>query len=185
MNPIIFIWLIYASWLILLAYLIVAALGDKQNTGEHPLQNFGILFIVIISFMLPHIKIFRFLNFDPVSPVQSSIGVILCLTGIAIKIWGRQQLGKNRSQAVSVKEGHELVTSGPYNYVRHPMYSGGFIAILGSAVVMGGAWIFLLVFLGAIFFWRAGAEDRLMEMQFPDEYPGYKSRTKALIPFVW
>jgi protein-S-isoprenylcysteine O-methyltransferase len=185
MNSIIFAWLIYASWLILLVYLIVAAAGTKHDTGEHPLQNFGILFIVIISFMLPHVKIFRFLNFDPVSPVQSSIGVILCFTGLGINIWGRQQLGKNWSQAVSAKERQELVISGPYNYIRHPMYSGGFLAILGSAVVMGGAWIFLLVFLGPIFFWRVGAEDKLMEMQFPNEYPGYKKRTKALIPYVW
>ncbi|MGA7720574.1 MAG: isoprenylcysteine carboxylmethyltransferase family protein [Ignavibacteriaceae bacterium] len=185
MNSIIFAWLIYASWLILLVYLIVAAAGTKHDTGEHPLRNFGILFVVIISFMLPHIKIFRFLNFDPVSSVQSCIGVILCFTGLGINIWGRQQLGKNWSRADSTKGRQKLVISGPYSYIRHPMYSGGFLAILGSAVVMGGAWIFLLVFLGPIFFWRVGAEDRLLEQQFPDEYPEYKKRTKALIPFVW
>jgi protein-S-isoprenylcysteine O-methyltransferase Ste14 len=78
-----------------------------------------------------------------------------------------------------------LVASGPYRYVRHPMYCGGFIAALGSAIISGGAWIFLLVFLGAIFLRRAGAEDKLMEEQFPNEYPDYKKRTRALIPFVW
>jgi protein-S-isoprenylcysteine O-methyltransferase len=46
-------------------------------------------------------------------------------------------------------------------------------------------WIVLLVILGAIFLWRVGAEDKLMEQQFPNEYPDYKKRTKALIPFVW
>ena len=65
------------------------------------------------------------------------------------------------------------------------MYTGGFIACLGSAIVAGGAFVFLLVFLGAIFLWRVGAEDKLMEQQFPNEYPDYKKRTKAVIPFLW
>jgi protein-S-isoprenylcysteine O-methyltransferase Ste14 len=77
------------------------------------------------------------------------------------------------------------VTSGPYRYVRHPMYAGGLLACTGSAIVAGGAWIFLLVILGALFLWRAGAEDKLMAQQFANEYPAYKKRTKALIPFVW
>lgn len=65
------------------------------------------------------------------------------------------------------------------------MYAGGVIACIGSAIGGGGAWIFLLVILGAIFLWRVGAEDTLMAQQFPNEYPDYKKRTKALIPFVW
>jgi protein-S-isoprenylcysteine O-methyltransferase Ste14 len=84
-----------------------------------------------------------------------------------------------------MKEGHGLVTSGPYRYVRHPMYTGGFIACLGSAIVCGGAFVFLLVILGSLFLWRVSAEDKLMAQQFPTEYPDYKKRTKALIPFVW
>jgi protein-S-isoprenylcysteine O-methyltransferase Ste14 len=65
------------------------------------------------------------------------------------------------------------------------MYAGCLVARIGSAIVCGGAWIFLLVILGALFLWRVGAEDKLMEQQFPNEYPGYKKRTWALIPFVW
>jgi protein-S-isoprenylcysteine O-methyltransferase len=65
------------------------------------------------------------------------------------------------------------------------MYTGGFIAAIGSAIVCGGAFVFLLVLLGGIFLWRVGAEDKLMERQFPNDYPAYRQRTKALIPFVW
>jgi protein-S-isoprenylcysteine O-methyltransferase len=65
------------------------------------------------------------------------------------------------------------------------MYTGGLVACIGSAIVCAGAWIFLLVALGALFLWRVGAEDKLMAQQFPNEYPDYKRRTKALIPFVW
>jgi protein-S-isoprenylcysteine O-methyltransferase len=180
-----FIWLIYAFWLILIGYLIVSAIGVKPDSQGHLLQSFGLLLAIIVSFLLPHLPMFNFLNFAPVNPVVSSIGVILCGAGMAFLVWARQHLGKNWSQTVSVKVGHDLVTSGPYRYVRHPMYTGGFVAAIGSAIVCGGAWILLLVILGVIFLWRVGAEDRLMAQLFPNEFPDYKKRTKALIPFVW
>jgi protein-S-isoprenylcysteine O-methyltransferase Ste14 len=185
MNPSVFIWLIYALWLILIVYLTVSGVSAKKDTEAHLSQSFGLMFAIIAAFLLPRLSIFHFLNFAPVNPVVSSIGVVLCAAGMAFQVWARQHLGKNRSQTVSAKEGHELVTSGPYRFVRHPMYAGGFIACIGSAIVVGGAWIFLLVFVGAIFLWRVGAEDKLMEQQFPNEYPEYKKRTKALIPFIW
>ncbi|SEC73752.1 Protein-S-isoprenylcysteine O-methyltransferase Ste14 [Rhizobiales bacterium GAS188] len=185
MNPSIFIWIIYALWIILIAYLVVSAKGAKQDTEGHLLQSFGLLFAIIAAFLLPYLPIFSFVNFAPVNPVVSSIGVIVYIVGMVFFVSARQHLGRNWSQTVSAKKGHELVTSGPYQYVRHPMYTGGVIACIGSAIVGGGAWIFLLVILGAIFIWRVGAEDKLMEQQFPNEFPDYKKRTKALIPFVW
>jgi protein-S-isoprenylcysteine O-methyltransferase Ste14 len=181
----IFMRIIYAFWFVLIIYLIVSAIGVKQETTGHLAQSFGLLLAIIVAFLLPHLPIFHFLNFAPVNAVVSSIGVILCAAGIAFLVWGRQHLGKNWSQTVAVKKGHELVTSGPYRCVRHPMYAGGLVAGIGSAIVCGGAWIFLLVILGALFLWRVGAEDKLMEQQFPNEYPDYKQRTWALIPFVW
>ncbi len=166
-------------------YLTVTAVGVKRDTETHLSQKFGISFAIIAAFMLPHLRIFRFVKFAPVNPVLSSFGVIVCAAGMAVLVRARQHLGRNWSQTVTTKVGHELVTSGPYRYVRHPMYAGGFLACLGSAIVCGGAFVFLLVILGAIFLRRVGAEDRLMEQQFPNEYPEYKKRTKAVIPFVW
>ncbi len=185
MNAPISLWIISALWLLLIAYLSVSAIGVKQEPQGHLLQSFGLLFAIVAAFLLPYLPIFRFLHFAPAGPVRSSIGVLLCAAGIALLVWARQHLGKNWSQTVSIKIGHELVTSGPYRYVRHPMYAGGLIACIGSAMVGGGVWIFLLVILGSLFLWRVGAEDRLMAQQFPNEYPDYKKRTKALIPFVW
>jgi protein-S-isoprenylcysteine O-methyltransferase Ste14 len=185
MNPSIFIWIIYALWLILVAYLTVSAIGVKREPQRHLLQSFGLMLAIIAAFLLPYLPIFSFVNFAPVNPVLSGVGVILCVAGITFLVWARQHLGKNWSQTVSAKIGHELVMSGPYRYVRHPMYAGGLLAALGSAIVCGGAFIFLLVILGAFFLWRVVAEDKLMEEQFPNEYPEYKKRTKALIPFIW
>jgi len=185
MHSSIFIWLIDALWLILLAYLIIAARGVKPDTRGHVWQSVGLLLAIVAAFLLPHLPVFRFLHFAPVNPVVSGLGVVLCAAGMAVLVSARRHLGRNWSQTVSTKKGHELVTSGPYRHVRHPMYAGGVIACIGSAIGGGGAWIFLLVILGAIFLWRVGAEDTLMAQQFPNEYPDYKKRTKALIPFVW
>ncbi len=185
MKPLIFFWTIYAIWFIVIVYLIVAGIGVKQETKGHLLQSFGLMFAIIAAFLLPFIPVFYFLNFAPVNLLLNIIGVVLCAAGMACLVWARQRLGRNWSQTVSVKKEPELVTSGPYRYVRHPMYAGGLLAAIGSAIVCGGGWIFLLLILGAIFLWRMDEEDKLMAQQFPSEYPAYKKRTKALIPFVW
>jgi protein-S-isoprenylcysteine O-methyltransferase Ste14 len=102
---------------------------------------------------------------------------------MAFLVWARHHLSTNWSQTVAVKQGHELVSSGPCRYVRHPMYTGGLVACIGSSIAAGGAWIFLI--LGTIFVWRVGAEDKLMAQQFPNEYPDYRRQTKALLPCIW
>ena len=184
-NSTISILVIYALWLILIAYLTFSAIGVKQETQGHLSQSVGLTLAIIAAFLLPRLPIFHFLNFTSVNPVVSNFGVILCAAGMAFLVWARRHLGRNWSQTVSIKKGHELVTSGPYRYVRHPMYTGGLVACIGSAIVGGGPWIFLLIILGGLFLWRVGAEDKLMTQLFPNEYPNYKKRTKALIPFVW
>ncbi|WP_189347833.1 MULTISPECIES: isoprenylcysteine carboxylmethyltransferase family protein [unclassified Mesorhizobium] len=181
----IFIWLIYAAWILLIVYLTIQAAGVKRDTRPHLLQSFALLFAVIVAFLLPHLRAFAFVNFAPVGPALAGIGVVVTLAGMAFLVWARQSLGRNWSQTVSAKQDHELVTSGPYRYVRHPMYTGGMVAGIGSAIVVGGGFIFLLILLGSLFLWRVGAEDRLLAVQFPNEFPAYARRTKALIPFVW
>ncbi|AZO42835.1 isoprenylcysteine carboxylmethyltransferase family protein [Mesorhizobium sp. M7D.F.Ca.US.005.01.1.1] len=181
----VFIWFVYAAWLLLIVYLTVSAIGVKRDTEEHMPQRLGLMVAMIVAFLLPHLSTFRFVNFAPVNAALSSIGVMVTAAGMAFLVWARQSLGSNWSQIVSAKQGHELVTSGPYRYVRHPMYSGGLVACIGSAIVAGDGFVFLLILLGSIFLWRVGAEDRLLAQQFPAEFPGYARRTKALIPFVW
>jgi protein-S-isoprenylcysteine O-methyltransferase Ste14 len=185
MDPAIVIWIVYALWGALIVYLTVAAFGANRDTEQHLSQSLGLMFAIIAAFLLPHLPAFDFVNYAPVRPVLSVIGILICLAGMALLVAARQALGPNWSQTVSAKEGHELVMSGPYRYVRHPMYTGGLIAALGSAIVVGGPFVFLLLLLGSLFLWRVRAEDRLMVEQFPAEYPAYMQRTKALIPLVW
>lgn len=181
----IFSWIIDLCWLGLLAYLIAAARGVKPDARACPGQSVGLLIAVLVAFALPSLPVFHVLHTASADPVVRGVGVALCGAGIGILVWGRRHLGRNWSQTVTTKEGHELVTSGPYRYIRHPIYAGGLLACAGSVLGGGGVWIVPLIILGAIFLWRVGAEDALMARMFPEDYPAYKHRTKALIPFVW
>lgn len=180
-----FVRLTYALWAAAVTYLTVTAFGAKRDAQPHLVQSFGLMFGMIGAFVLPRWRPLRFVNFAPVNPVLSVMGVATMLFGMGWLVWGRQTLGSNWSQTVSAKEGGELITSGPYRFVRHPMYAGGILACLASALVVGGPFVFLALILTPLFVWRVSAEDELMLRQFPGEYPSYMQRTNRLIPLVW
>ena len=113
------------------------------------------------------------------------IGAALTAIGIAVAISARLYLGRNWSPTPAMKEHHELVTTGPYTYVRHPIYSGIGLAALGSALTGTIFALVVLVVVGIVFLSRIGREERIMLTLFPAEYPAYQARTKRIIPFVW
>ena len=78
----------------------------------------------------------------------------------------------------------ELVSSGPYRFVRHPIYSGLLLAIVGTALSTNVYWLIALGVMGVYFVYSAEVEERLMTSMFPALYPSYKAKTKMLIPFV-
>jgi protein-S-isoprenylcysteine O-methyltransferase Ste14 len=112
-------------------------------------------------------------------------GVGLCLVGFGFAFWARVHLGRNWGMPMSLRQGHELVTSGPYAYVRHPIYSGIMLAMIGSALAVGLLWLALFVLYFAYFLFSARTEEKMMLAQFPGAYPAYRRRTKMLIPFVF
>ena len=79
----------------------------------------------------------------------------------------------------------ELVTAGPYKYIRHPIYSGILLAVIGSVLGSGEYWLLFFILAGLYFVYSAVVEEKLMTKQFPKVYPSYKNKTKMLIPFVF
>ncbi len=77
------------------------------------------------------------------------------------------------------------MTTGPYHRVRHPIYSGIILAMIGSAVAVSLYWLIAVALLGGYFIYSAVMEERHMTGQFPDTYPAYKQSTKMLIPFIF
>ncbi len=122
----------------------------------------------------------------PDSPLVVYVGVALTLAGMAFALWARFFLGGNWSMNVTVKENHQLVRSGPYAIVRHPIYSGLLLAILGTAIAEAEVRGLVAVIL-ALIGWRmkSRVEESFMACQFGSEYAQYKREVKALIPFVW
>src|SRR6185437_13420947 len=119
------------------------------------------------------------------SLVTAILGLVFVAAGIAFAIWARIHLGRNWSGTPSIKKDHELVTSGPYRFVRHPIYTGIILALIGNVLVAGLPWIAALILFGVIFLFRIPKEEGYMMQLFPDQYPEYRKHSKALIPFVW
>ncbi len=113
------------------------------------------------------------------------VGDALALAGLAVMLWARVTLGGNWSGGVVLKEEHELVTRGPYQFVRHPIYSGLLLLTLGWAVWRARTVGFVALGATLLLFWtKSSAEERLMIEHFGDAYVRYKARVKALIPYI-
>jgi protein-S-isoprenylcysteine O-methyltransferase Ste14 len=159
----------------------LAALTAKPGTRTRR-QRLPVLLIVIT------VVIGRTLNADAGSihsvPVQI-LGLVLIAAGLGLAVWARIYLGRNWGMPMTEKERPQLVTSGPYRFVRHPIYSGLLLAMLGSALAATLLWLLVLVGLGSYFIYSARVEERLMTSSFPEAYPAYRARSKMLIPFVF
>jgi len=106
--------------------------------------------------------------------------------GLAFSVWARFYIGRNWSPHIELKKEHQLIRTGPYAVVRHPIYSGFMLATLGTAVVFA-EWSGLLAFVLIVAAW--GYKGRLEEMamieKFGTEYERYRQNVKGLVPFVW
>jgi protein-S-isoprenylcysteine O-methyltransferase Ste14 len=113
------------------------------------------------------------------------IGTIITLLGIGFAIWARIYLGKNWSSMPAIKVDHELIRSGPYNLVRHPIYAGVLFGLAGTVIIIGeplalvGLFLVLLAFL-----WKIRMEEKYLQAEFGDAYAAYKREVPALIPFL-
>jgi len=122
----------------------------------------------------------------PRTGLPAQIGLALDLVGVVFAIWARLTIGRNWSNIMALKEKHELVQAGPYSIVRHPIYSGMLLAVLGTAMTAGSVACYLgFIFLLIGLLIRVQSEDRLMATQFPERHPAYRQRTKKLVPLVW
>lgn len=118
-------------------------------------------------------------------PLWAGTGAAITLTGLLFTVWARMHLGNNWSDVVSIKVDHELITSGPYRLVRHPIYTGLLFAFIGQVIARGEWRGFIAVALASWAFWRKlRVEERLMREQFGPQYEAYSQRVAALVPFV-
>jgi len=113
------------------------------------------------------------------------LGSAITAGGLLFSIWARLHLGRNWSGTVTIKEDHELITGGPYAFVRHPIYLGILLAFIGSATACGqfrGIFSVTLVFCSL--WYKLRQEERWMHERFGDGYDRYCRHVAALVPFL-
>jgi protein-S-isoprenylcysteine O-methyltransferase Ste14 len=116
--------------------------------------------------------------------VLGAVGAVLFACGLGLAVWARVHLGNNWGMPTSQRVEPELVISGPYRFVRHPIYTGLLTAMLGTALVDNLIGLIVVAVLVAYFYYCGTVEERNLTATFPTAYPEYKSRTKMLIPFL-
>ena len=180
---------IFACWSVFALYWLITALSVKRTVARE--RGWGSLYhiaLFVAAWVLLTSKTDLFnvnIQLIPRSMASGMIGGAICLLGLIIAIWARHTLGRNWSATVTYKQDHELMQTGPYAYVRHPIYTGILTMLLGTAIVYGavaGFLALLVCVIGLSYKWRI--EEALMTEHFPETYPAYKKRVKAIIPYV-
>jgi protein-S-isoprenylcysteine O-methyltransferase Ste14 len=169
------------TWIVFWIYWLVSAFGVKEGRGSRrriPLNGLTALSVVLL------VRAFRGGSLAVHSPLLGAIGAVVFAGGIALAIWSRFQLGRNWGMPMTQKAEPELITSGPYRFVRHPIYSGLLTGLLGTALVTNLIGLIIVVILAGYFYYCASVEEKNLTAIFPTTYPAYRTRTKMLIPFV-
>ena len=177
-------------WIVWLSYWAVAGRRVKQAQWREPLQlqllHQGPLVVAGALLATSHLWPPSFnARFLPAGQIEGAVGVVLVVLGLGFAVWARRHLGTNWSSAVELKDRHMLIRSGPYAWVRHPIYTGLLVAAVGTAVVVGerrGVLAVALAFVALVY--KSRHEERRMQESFP-EYADYQRTTPALIPFIY
>jgi protein-S-isoprenylcysteine O-methyltransferase Ste14 len=176
-----------AMWLAWAALWIVLAGCTKptrwrESAGSRALHVIPLLVCAVLLAaprLLPPLLTARFVGAERTLPL---LGAVAVAAGLGLAVWARWHLGRNWSGIVTVKRDHQLVRSGPYRVLRHPIYTGLLLALIGTAAAIG-EWRALLAVGCALlgFLWKIRVEEARMRQTFP-EYEEYRNRTAALIP---
>ena len=178
------------SWIVFEIWVFARERGAARDSSRDRGSTFFVMLIVSVAFWLafnlthlaPELDMRRFF------PAFFALGIALVLAGILFRFWAIQTLGRFFRTRVMIQEQHQLITSGPYRYLRNPSYTAILTILVGFGFGIGN-WLSLLVLFAAgvaAYAWRiAAVEERALAAQFGEEYQAYKKRTWALIPFIW
>ena len=178
-------------WYVFAAYWVLSSLRLKRTKVEqNPRERMAHVAVMVVAFLLLFSHSMRIgplgSRFVPESAPVQKLGFVLTSLGVAVAIWARYCIGQHWSARVVLKEGHQLIRSGPYEYVRHPIYTGLLLATAGTALAVG-EWR-AVVGVGVAFAgWsrKARAEEALLAKEFGDQYQEYRRHTGFLAPRLW
>ena len=175
-------------WYVLVLVWLIAALWVKSTKVTEPLASrlaYSSIMAAGFYLLFSHSLWLGFLNTRFVGPTPwiALVGVVLTYAGVGLSIWARMILGENWSAQVTKKVGHELIRTGPYGFVRHPIYTGLLLATIGTALVLGewrGIIAMPLVLIAESI--KARREERFMIEEFGASYEIYRQQTWFIVP---
>jgi protein-S-isoprenylcysteine O-methyltransferase Ste14 len=177
-------------WYVLAIYWTISALRVKRTKVQEDaggrLFHIGMMALAFFLLFSHRLDIGPLgLRFAPVSAWLRTPGIVLTFVGAAVAIWARYSLGQYWSARVTLKIDHQLIRSGPYGWVRHPLYSGLLMAMAGTALVVG-EWRAALGVVMALaeFSRKAAKEEALLAGEFGERYEEYRRYTGFLVPRV-
>jgi protein-S-isoprenylcysteine O-methyltransferase Ste14 len=183
----IYVEIVGLCWLAFLLVWFVFAMRSKDSgRGGNSPRSIGVRVLIAVFFVLG----VRFANRIPafllwrLNEDFALAGAALCIAGVAFAIWARATIGRNWGMPMTLHDAPELVTSGPYRYVRHPIYAAMSAMVIGTALVFPPAVIWTIGTMTYMLF-SARREEQDMERRFPDTYPEYKRRSKMFMPFLF
>ncbi len=178
-------------WILFLVYWNIKAARTKTTRRLEPVTSRALrVFIYLIAIILlattriPLPWLYR--EVWPVGLWPFWVGAAVTVAGLLFAIWAREHLGRNWSRSVTIKEGHELIDTGPYATVRHPIYTGVLMGFLGMAIAISQVRGFISFVLMFVALWlKLRMEEEWMRSQFGDTYAAYARRTAALLPYIF
>lgn len=182
-------YLFLAVWAAFWLYWLIAAVAGRRRAGGSGSLWSGqavglrvVLALVIILGLRTHLLTGQSGTISNPAWRWTCFGIFL--VGLGLAVWARVYLGRNWGQPMSQRAEPELVTTGPYRYVRNPIYSGLILAMVATALAFNLHGLIVVAVVSAYFVYAGVVEERNMAKRFPDTYPEYMHSTKMLVPFV-
>jgi len=174
------------GWLAFWVYWLVAAFTAKASRGRwSQFAGARVILIVLVAYFIRQNWIGGGKSGVIHNPALEGVGLALWVAGLGLAVWARLYIGRNWGMPMTQKENPDLVTTGPYHAIRHPIYTGIILGLLGTALATSLYLLIAAAILAGYFVYSAVSEERYMTERFPDAYPEYKAHSKMLIPFVF
>ena len=171
-------------WAAFWIYWLAASVGVKAGQNRWTRFAGARLVVVVAAVLVLRLGIFKG-HAVTRSPWLAGLGLAVFLLGLALAVWARLYLGRNWGMPMTRKDDPDLVTTGPYRWIRNPIYTGIIVAMIGTTIAVSLYWLAAVAVLGGYFVYSAVHEERYLTERFPDTYPAYQQSTKMLIPFIF
>ncbi len=161
----------------------------KETGDQKSSDRFSVILILLMSFISVVVPVVDWAYFKEAAgdfTIYSAIGILMVVTGISFRAWAVRSLGKYFTATVQIKDDHRLVKTGPYHIVRHPSYTGAFLALIAGGVILESLAGFIISCIAMIiaYYVRIGIEEKELIARFGNDYLAYKRETKMIIPYV-